>query len=328
MAIISERECKQRFAKKKYWPIYYFYGQEQFKVQRFLKQVEEYSAGTKEVFYGNEFNIKTFIDSYQNLSLFENKKCITIRRADSINAKDWEALKAILQKPTASIVLLFCSHTIDLRKKHTKWLTKYKHIALVRCDPIRSNEVYSYSQNLAKQRGKKIHPEVPSTLQELCGISLYEIDQTLEKAALFSQDQDTIYPEHIEAVTARTKIDQIFTYSDAVISKNRRKAMEQLEYLYEQGKEPIALVGLLARQYRWMLEIQSRQAMGESSAEIIQAMKLFPRLANPLFQASKNCSYKFLVESLSALQAADITLKQSPKPAKLIMYQLTLQLTR
>ncbi len=318
----------EELSRKKKRGAYYFYGQERFKIEDFISQLtKKYGSDGREVFYGDEVRVGVVVEACQSLSLFQSERCLLIRKADSIADKDWPLLELMLEKLPEDICIIFSGHKLDMRKKKSQRLVKNPHLALVRCDAIAIHEVGFWAKKLAQRQGKKIHFDAIATLQDLCGNSLYEIFHTVEKAGLFAS-HGMIEKEHVEAVTVRTRAEDVFVYSNAVASKNLKQALEALHYLYDQGQEPIALIGLLTRQYRWMLEIQSRQMENESDQEIAQAMGLYPKMARHLWIATRKRSPKVLRKDLSALYSADLALKQSGEPPHLVMNRLTLDLLR
>jgi len=333
MANINELEIRKDLERKKLRPIYYFYGKEQFKVREYLSSIVSIIEGdgsselSKELYFGDELKADDLLAACQSISLFQSEKLIIVKNADAISAKSWLPLKSIIETPPESTTLVFAGESIDLRKKHSQWLTKAgKDVAVVKCEPIKEKEIFSWAKTLAQRHGKKVHAAGINLLLELSGTSLYELNQTLEKAAIYAGKSATISPEHIEAVSVRTKLEIIFGFTDAVLGRERARALELVGNLYEQGEEPIAIVGLLGRQYRWMLEIATRQANRESFELVTKSLGLYSRTSRTLWNGAKQRGSEAIRCGMQMITEADYKLKSSAVPPRLVLDQLTVRL--
>lgn len=149
----------------------------------------------------------------------------------------------------------------------------------------------------------------------------------MDRAALFAGGADEIRREHVSAVGYRASPEDVFRLSGGILSGDRAAALVMMETLMRQGEEPIALIGLLARQYRWLLGILALRAEGKADQNIASECGIYPNAAKLLFPASRRLGGKGVVKSLVALAEADHMLKSSRLPREHVLTKLVLTLT-
>lgn len=329
MAVCKDIEVIKEIAGGKVRKVYFFYGPEQYKVRELTQSLEKELAGraSRELFDAGDWKVEDFLAASGNLSLFDAAKLLIVRGADAISAKEWETLATMLREPPDSATIVFQAENLDNRKKHAQLLTKAgAEIAVVRCEFPDEQEFFARARKFAERRKKKISTGACQLLWDRIGPSLFELDQAIEKAALFAADNATVEAEHVEAVVARTRQEVVFAFSDAVNLGDRKAALECLSVLHAQGEEPIAIVALLARQYRWMLEIALRLEGRERAEDINRALGLFPKLAKALHLGVKRLGKADVLRGLATLKAADRSLKSTMEPGRLVLERMTLEL--
>ena len=142
------------------------------------------------------------------------------------------------------------------------------------------------------------------------------------------EDRDTIQDTSVKEIIEQTKFSIIFEYTDAIIEKNQKKALKQILDLYERGEEPIAIIALLGRQYRFMLNVLSRAETGQNIDRISRELRLLPSVSKKLLLFSKQRGKKKIQNGLEILALADKELKTSTKAPMLILNTLSIALTR
>ena len=329
MAVCKEPEIRRELASGKLRRIYYVYGPEQFLVRELAQAIQtELGEGVaRETFHADEWELGDFLAACSTLSLFDSAKLLIVRSADAITAKEWETLSALLKEPAESVTILFLAESLDNRKKHAQALAKAgAETAVVKCEFVDEREFFARARDLAQQRKKKITTPATQLLWDRIGPSLFELEQAIEKSALYGLDSPGLEAEHVEAVVVKTRQEVVFAFSDAVNAGDRKLALECLSLLYAQGEEPIAIVALLARQYRWMLEIAVRLEARERADDISRALGLFPKLAKALHAGAKRLGKEGALKGIRTLKAADHSLKSSMEPGLLVLERMTFDL--
>lgn len=333
MAVLEEKKFAEELSKKKLHRLYYLYGEEPFKMDAAVEKLRALLAKKTgeefqwDVYFGDEVKADQLCDASNNFSLWQKQKGVLIKNAESIPAKQWEGLRSLIDDPSENTTVIFCASKVDARTKAIQWITKAgEEVVLVHFHPAEAWELQQYAKTFAKEAGKELSPGANDLLLEWSGHSLYELKQSIEKAALFSPASPAIEEEHVRAVDVRTRPESIFLYTDALLSRNRKGALEQLETILRQGEDPIAILGLIARQYRWLLQILALKAEGKNEASIGSELRLFPRQAKALLRSAQNQGVYTVIRSLKAIVEADKTMKSTREPLKNVLERLTLNL--
>lgn len=333
MANLAESKLREELQKKKSRSVYVFVCDDPFKLDYYADLVAKLMhAGDdpprRVVFYGDELKPMGLLESAQSLSLWDPVKSVLVRQAERMNAKTWEQLLPLLQEPLEKCVVVFQASKVDGRMKFIQSLSKSgDHAVLVKFEPANSGEWTMWLQSFLREVGKSMDADARNLLLEWTGTSISDLKHTVERAALYAGGATEIRKEHVNAVGFRVAPEDVFRLTGGILSGDRAISLNMLEALLKQGEEPIALLGLLARQYRWLLGILALRAEGKGDNAIAQECGIFPAAAKVLFPAAKRLGGKGVIRGLTALAEADHMLKSSRIPKDHVMTQLVMRLT-
>lgn len=334
MATQSESKIREELQKKKLRSFYLFVGDDAFKQDFYADQVSAAlfppgSPAVKEILYGDEVEAEKLLDEARTLSLWDPQKLILIRHGERISAKQWEVLLPLVQDPPERCTILVQAAKVDGRMKFFQAVGKAgEPVVQVKLETAVGGEWNVWLQSFLRETGKELDEAARALLVEWnSGSSLAELKHAIERAALYAGEHGAITREHIAAVGFRVSPEDVFRFSGGVLAGDRAAALGLLETLLRQGEEPIALVGLLARQYRWLLGILASRAEGKSDASISSEWGIFPGAAKVLLPASRRLGGKGVIQGLARLAEADAQLKSSRLPADHVVTRLVLQLT-
>lgn len=330
MALLREPELQRELAKKKARAqIFCFFGPEWFKTKEWAKRLlavvpESY---THEEILGDEWDEDRFFAALTGRSLFSEGTLLWIRGADSLPTKAWDTIAAATENLAEEFILLLTAENLDGRRSAIQKLQKREHSAFVRMELCDEREFSQWARKLAEAKKRKLEAGVVEAIWDRVGASLFELDNALEKAALYEPNQTQITVAAIDSVVARVRPDLVFGFTDAIAAGDRKLALDLLERLLSQGEEPIAIVGLLIRQVRWALAMGALSAEGRSQEQVLKDLGIFPRAAKGLQATIKRRGYKKIAIDLERLCDADHALKSSREPANLLLSRLTLEIT-
>lgn len=333
MANLTEAKLREELQKKKLRALYLLVGDDAFKLDYYAEKAlrvlfPDGQPVLREIVYGDEIDPPALLDSARTLSLWDPHKFILVRQAERISAKSWEALMPLLDSPPERCTVFFQASKTDGRMKFFQVLGKAGEEAVqIKLDPSSGGEWNKWLQAFLKETGKELAEEARPLLQEWTGGSLIELKHLVDRAALFAGGADEIRREHVSAVGYRATAEDVFRLSGGILAGDRAAALVMMETLMKQGEEPIALIGLLARQYRWLLGILALRAEGKADQNIASECGIYPGAAKVLFPASRRLGGKGVVKSLVALAEADHQLKSSRLPREHVLTKLVLTLT-
>ncbi len=333
MATLSESKLREELQKKKLRSLYMVVGEDAFKLDYYAEQAlrvlfPDGQPVVREIVYGDELDAAALLDSARTLSLWDPHKFILVRQAEKINSKSWEILSVLLESPPERCTMFFQAAKADGRMKFFQALGKAgDEVVQIKLDPSVGGEWNKWLQAFLRDAGKDLAEEARPLMQEWTGSSLTELKHLVDRAALYAGGATEIRREHISAVGYRTNPEDVFLLSGAILAGDRASVLALMETMVRQGEEPIALIGLIARQYRWLLGILALRAEGKPDAAIASECGIYPMAAKVLFPASRRLGGKGVLRGLVALANADHFLKSSRLPREHVLTKLALTLT-
>jgi DNA polymerase III subunit delta len=282
-----------------------------------------------EIFYADELSFEDFLAIVQAQSLFASEKNVWIRAAEKWSPKEMERVLGQLETIDTGVKVFLELRRWDGRTKWTQSLVKSESLSVLKLDPMNPMELKQWLFSAASARGYTIENDAADLLLEWTEGQAIELMQALVRASLYAGERKQILTADVEAIGIRVSSSNIFDFSAAVVLGQRREALDRLERLLAEGEEPIAVLGLLARQFRWLLSIQSARAEGLSEGEIPLRCGIFPSAARVLLPGAKRRGGQDILKSLDLLARWDQKLKSSQwlsRPE--LMRSLVLSLTQ
>jgi DNA polymerase-3 subunit delta len=190
-------------------------------------------------------------------------------------------------------------------------------------------EIILWIRTIARELGKQVTAEAAGYLQEAIGRDLQAIYHELFKASLYVGERERIELKDMERVMSEVRVATIFELTKAVGNKDLKRAFRALERIWESGEPPLKILGMISRQFRHLL-ITKEILMHGGGTEVI---KKELGIANPyylreLVAQAKGFSQASLQRALKSLWQADLKLKRSSLPRRLLLEELIITLSR
>ena len=131
----------------------------------------------------------------------------------------------------------------------------------------------------------------------------------------------------MQEVVGETRLETIFSLTDALKNKNPHKALQLLNNQLDHGEEPIKIMGMIAWQFRVIWEVKNYQQRNIPSNQIAKAMGANPFVVEKALQHTKNFSNQQLRRAYLQLTQADRSLKSTSQDPVFVMQTLILGLT-
>ena len=247
------------------------------------------------------------------ISIFSEKKIIIVKNANFFgsskeNDVEIERLQAYMENPISLTTIIFTTYEkIDMRKKVTKsFKEKYKIISVnnISLDDM-SNKIRAY----VKKNGYSISTDAIQFIMNGC-LNNYDLAYNeLNKLFLFYNKPQEILLDDVKNIISRSLIDNNFKFVEAVIEKNMNKASKILEDLYSLKVDPIALLMLLAREYRLMYSVLILMSEGYRKLEVAKELGLQDWQVEKLLKTSAKYYKDDLADYIKQLAIIDFKIK-------------------
>ncbi|WP_010650955.1 DNA polymerase III subunit delta [Oceanobacillus massiliensis] len=332
---MSYMDVMKQIKRNEIAPVYLIYGSEAFFLQNIKKEL------TNKVLAGEEDNLSIYdledtpiqevVTDAETYPFFGGRKLIIANNASFLKAKadnlafehDFAYLERYLGQPAEYSVLVLIApyEKIDERKKVSKMLKK--NTTVVVCNPIKEQDLRQWIDSLANSLQIEIAPDAYEIFESELSANLQLLESELTKLALYVGENGAITKEIAERLIAHTSNSSSLRLVDAVIERDLHKAISIYKDLQKMKEEPIAMIGLLAFQFRTILRAKLLKQKGYGQYQIQKNIGSHPYVIKIALSREKKFTIEKLEDIMSKLSDADAVMKQG-KMEKELAFELLL----
>ncbi|MBM3804410.1 MAG: DNA polymerase III subunit delta [Acidimicrobiia bacterium] len=276
----------------------------------------------------DEVSVDELINSAQSLSMFAPRQFLVVKSAMKLREHQGKRLAQYFANPNPQTVIAFLAGDLDRdqrKKKIFETLSAGTHV--VELAPLNPGEVKEWIEQQAREKGCSIEPEAIRFLLELQGSDLGRLYQEVEKATLYSGTDATITLPVVQAVSGFAASHTLLEFLDAIVARNKARALELVEEVFFTGKETGLAFWWFGQQLRqW---VQFRELAGKTPAAVIgrQAGVYRALAAQRMQEQAKRFSRRSLIRALQGLAVVDDKVKSSCVDTRFSMEMLVHDLT-
>ncbi len=334
-----ERHLERRALK----PLYLFYGDEEFLMQRALARLEE---GLQERFGGapvrvlreaQEVELQEFLAESRVASLWGPGQLLVLRqrprepqakaRKEEEEEKIREPRKTDLLEPNAPVLKAVSDYldhpaprswvvllaeglkTKDLGRNPV-WQRLARQEAALGFFRLKDAELCQWLTREAAGLGKSLSLAAAQRLAEIVGDNLAELSQELTKLALYAGAEKTLTPNLVNQLATHSRTYNIFALTDALGEPGVHKRLSALDQLLDLGEPPSKILVMLARQLRQLIYFKESGAAAGSADQGVR-LNLPPPALKRLPKQAARFSEAALRAHLALLHQIDWQLKTS-----------------
>lgn len=282
--------------------------------RQIAKLKEQVSEMGYEKYDWEESDLSDILFHADEVNLFSNTNMIVVDNASFLTATSnkketnlhLEHLEAYLQNPNPNTILVFKinKEKLDERKKIVK-IAKEKGF-IKECNGIEDKE--KIVQTLLEDY--TIAKEDIQYLLERVGTDFSILKQELDKLKLYKIEDKSIQTEDITLLTSKNLDTNLFHLIDSIIVKNKKEAMECYQEMLKMGEEPIAILVLLANQFRMIYQVKRLFQMGYSEKQIASELKVHWYPIRKTLGRMQEYREETLLEYMQKLADLDISIKK------------------
>lgn len=298
---MTEQELEKQIKTGNFLPVYFFYGEESFLVERAGRRIMEQAVDQTmkdfnlNIYYGAECKGTEIIDTSQTLPMFSERRVVVVRQADKLPAATQDGLLPYLANPCPETCLLFLATKPDLRRKF--FLELKKQPGMLEFKKLYDNKLGPFISSEAAVHGKKIDGAGVEMLGFMVGNNLQELVSQVEKAALYVGSRPVIGAEDIKTIVSQSKTFTAFELARFMGEKNLPKALATLQSMLQNGEEAVMILGALASHFRRIWRIRELLDQKMIPADIGKQLKINAYFLGEQVAQAK----KYMVSELEAL---------------------------
>lgn len=259
----------------------------------------------------------------ETFPILAERRLVFCRSAQSFREKDWENLMPVIENPISSTVLVFFFDKADRRKKHFKTLMKTgRELA---AESLREWEVDPWVDFMAEGVGLKFNSSTKQLLRQLVGSDLLEIKNEMQKLKSYMGKKTLVEEADILSVISRARMDNVFSFTDAMGRKDLVCSLDSLARLLENHQNVMGILVLVARHIRILSRILDGQKKGMGKGQLIASAGVSPYFLNSYLSQAGVWTELQITQTMEAIYETEKMLKSSPLSAHIWLENFVLQ---
>ena len=236
------------------------------------------AALSREAVDPREAGAEALVRSALTLPFLGGRRLVIARGVDALTAKAGEPLAAYAAAPNPTSVLLLLAG-VELGAGH--WLLRaVPAAAVVPLPRLMGRALVTWLRTRATAEGYELSDEAAALLVELVGDDLTALAGEVAKAALAGgPDNRRVTPREVRAVVGAHRLRHIFDLTRAVAERDLGAAQTVLGALLTAGEEPLAVLGMLAREARSVWQAREWLREGRREDEVARLLRRPPPAA-------------------------------------------------
>ena len=217
---------KQDIKSNEYKRIYLLFGEEQFLVNSYKKQLRNAITGDDTInfslYEGKDILQHDIIQSADTMPFFADRRLVMVEDSGFFKKEAGELLEYLPDIPETTTIV-FAESQVDKRNKLYKKVKELGHVA----EFARQSEaeLKKWIVRYLAGNDKKITSQALMLLVDMAGDDMENILHELEKLTAYVGDRAEIYPEDVENICTKQIVSRIFDMTNAVAAGNQNEAL-------------------------------------------------------------------------------------------------------
>jgi DNA polymerase-3 subunit delta len=262
---MSHPVLERHLERRQLQPVYLFFGEEDFLVQRALKRLtaaltDRFGEPPLKVMQeAPEAELSQFLAEARAATLWGPGQLLILRRVEQDPPEAFKALADYLDHPAPHSWIVLLSEGLKARDlgKHPVFSRLQRQEAALGFYRPKEAELYQWLTQEARSLGKNLTPAAAQRLVEVVGDNLAELHQELEKLVLFAGGEGALTPASVAQLASHSRGYNIFALVDALGEPGPQSRLAALDHLLDLGEAPPKILGMLARQLRQLMQLKA-----------------------------------------------------------------------
>ena len=320
MSVVTREDLHRRLkgvAPDQLDPLYLLHGAEDYLRDRAAAAITEVALKDASL---REFNEATLslgqgsaqeaIGIAEQLPMMASRRVVRATDFARLRESEEEALLRYVARPSPTTVMIFLADELDKRRRVSKALLDA--CVAVEFAPLGDAELITWARNTLKREMKaEADDRTLAHVIALTGSSVRRITNELDKLTTAALPSNRITMELVEQLVGRSREHSNFELSDHLLTGNRERALATLRLLFEQGSEPLMLLGLIASHYRRLAHAKDLMAHGAPVEQVTRTLGIHFSKREQFLATARRSDTRELTRAVELIAAADLGIKTS-----------------
>lgn len=325
MAALTRERLWSQLKSGEILPVYVLFGVETQLRDRAVKAIADTGFGEGDLrdFNEDEFslnsedNLQRAFAAANQLPMMAARRVIRITdvritaggKNDTIKEEHEAVLKAYLQNPSPSSVVIFVSDDLNGVRKMGKLLRSQP--GAIEFSVLDDSELAVLARRGFDGHGVKIEDMAVRYLVSLVGPNVRRITNEVNKLSAAAMPDAVVDVDLIDALVPNTREITNFALTDQIVRKNKAKALGILRKILDDGAEPVMLLGLISYNFRRLMMAADMMSRGVDRREVTRVMNLRYSDQEDFLKAARQTGAPKLAQALKRIAETDVALKSS-----------------
>ena len=270
-------------------------------------------------------SVQSAIAAAEQLPMMSDMRVVRVRDFARLREADEDSLIRYLNNPSPSTVMIFIADELDKRKKSSKVLLDV--CTVVEFSPLKDAEAKTWAKTRLKELKITADDQVLTEIIRLVGTDVQTLFNELDKLASAAADTGRITSDLVDELIGRSRELSNFELGDHLLAGNRKRALETLHRLLEDGAEPVMLVGLIAGNYHRLALGKHLLARG-GREEVFRNIGLPPFKRDAYIATLQRSTAAKIARGIQLTAAVDLAIKTSQATPRLQLEMLVCELAK
>lgn len=318
--------------------LYFFYGEEVFLLQHYLKQLRKTIVDPLTESFNfhkltvETFDLRTFADCVENLPMMAERTMVVVDEIDvfKCNEADRERFVEIFSDIPEYCTVVFTYETTPFKpdKRLKKlWDAVNANGTLVEFEKQNQRDLVNWITRHFAASGKRIAPDLCVYLMDITGGTMTALSGEISKICAYS-GADEIHKADIDAVVEPVLDAVVFQMTDLLGQGECGAALLKLQQLLKMQQEPISILGAIGNHFRRLATARILLDNGRNATDFMKLTGLSDYPARKTMSAAGRFSASFYEKAARLVLECDVAMKTSLDDTDRLLEVLLLQLSR
>src|SRR5262245_45907239 len=314
-------------------PLYVLHGDEDFLKRRVQAALRTLVLGPEgddfglSVHPGDKATFAAVRDELETVPFLQGRRLVVVENADPFVTRYRPLLeKYVGHLPQTGTLVL------DVRSwpANTRLAKLVDAAATITCKAPAAYKMPPWCvQWAASQHGKQLSAAAANLLVELVGPEMGLLDQELAKLAVYAGDAPRITETDVDRLVGRGGSENTWKIFEAIGAGNTGEALTILDRLFDQGEEPLRILGAFSLQLRRLAQAARLNQLGQPLAAALERAGVPPYGVKGCEQQLRHLGRRRANQLFDWLLEVDLGLKGSSQlPPRTLLERLVVRLAR
>jgi len=192
-------------------------------------------------------------------------------------------------------------------------------------EPPQGRQLNRWIEERVQKKGGQIEAAAIEELAAFVGNDLRLLDQEIEKLVAYVNWARPISEDDVRLLVSYVQEANVFEMVDALGQRNAQQAAKLLHQLLDDGEHPLALLGMIVRQFRILIQVKELTERGLSQQKMASQLRLHPFVVKKAVRQAMNFSMEQLEAIYGRLLETDVAIKTGQMDQMLALDMLVME---